>query len=528
MTSKLQPRTSKEVKRRIAETSLTKEKKLKEKKPAYRPLKKENAQALDLKVLKQAMLLDNVEHKILDQQKVLAADIGVKELKIPYTPSIHQLEVHQLLEEHRFGVVVVHRGWGKTWLAANELIRRAWACTAPQGGKFIYVAPEKLQAKKIVWKEVKFFVKDLPHTINEAELVVTFPNGSSIELAGADNPDRLRGQHPHFVVLDEVAQMPRDIWYEAVFPGLRANKGGALFIGTPKGDNLFKELFDHGSQAKGWFSYMKTIFDTNVATADEVEELRLTMPLPKFEQEYLCSFSAAIQGTYYGPIIDDEVRGIVGDVPLDPSSPIITAWDLGTTDSTVIWFVQRDKDNPRIVRLVDYYENSEKDIYHYISVIKNKGYVYDHHIMPHDVTQVSWETGRSRVDLFRQHGLTIKIARKVGIQEGISMAQTLLYMCKFDRLKCKEGLSHLRQYRAKQDRRTGEYLDEPLHDQHSHAADAFRTLATGLKESLSTDRIKNAYAVAAYDYFDPTNSGRSSHDTADDSYNLFDPSGSFK
>ena len=517
MVRKITPTTDK-LSRRIAETSITKEKKPRK---VGRPTSPKKAKELDLKILKQALLLDNIEHKIEEQQRI--HQDGIKELKIPYTPSVHQHEVHGLLNNHRFGVVVVHRGWGKTWLAANELIRRAWACQAPQGGKFIYVAPEKLQAKKIVWKELKFFCKDLPHTANEAELTITFPNSSSIELAGADNPDRLRGQHPHFVVLDEVAQMPRDIWYEAVYPGLRANQGGALFIGTPKGDNLFKELFEHGKKSKGWFSYMKTIFDTSVATKEEIEDLRLTMPLPKFEQEYLCSFSAAIQGTYFGPIIDDAGRGIVADVPIDPSVPLITAWDLGTTDSTVIWFIQKDKHDNRIIRIVDYYENKEKDIYHYISVIKSKGYSYDHHILPHDVTQVSWETGRTRLDLLRQHGLTIKIARKVGIQEGISMAQTLLYTCRFDAVKCKEGLSHLRQYRAKQDRRTGEYLEDPVHDQHSHAADAFRVLATGLKDNISTDKLKNAYAMTAYDYFDPANSGRLPNDQADYEYDMFNP-----
>ena len=501
------------------------------KKKVGRPTSAKKAQEIDLLTLKQSVLLDNVEELVKEKHRAEMENIeGVKELIIPYTPSSHQQEVHGILESpnKRFGVVVVHRGWGKTWLAANELIRRAWACPAAQGGKFIYVAPEKLQAKKIVWRELKFFVKDLPHTANEAELTITFPNNSSVELAGADNPDRLRGQHPHFVVLDEVAQMPRDVWYEAIFPSLRANKGGALFIGTPKGDNLFKELFEHAGLAanKSWFAYKKTIFDTDVASKEEINELRATMPLPKFEQEYLCSFDAAIQGTYFGPIIDDSGRNIVGDVPWDPSAPVITAWDLGTTDSTVIWFVQRDKHDSKLLRVVDYYENSQKDIFHYINIVKSKKFTYDHHIMPHDVTQVSWETGRTRLDLLRQHGMTIRVAKKVGIKEGISMAQTLLYTCRFDDTLCKEGLSHLRQYRAKQDKRTGEYLDEPLHDAHSHAADAFRTLACGLKDSHGLDKHRNAYAVADYDYFNPAYSGRTNdNEKADDEYDIFNPVG---
>lgn len=483
-----------------------------------RPLGKKKREELDLLSLKQAVLLDNVEELIKDKQM----SEGVKELVIPYTPSVHQQEVHALIDKYRFGVVVVHRGWGKTWLAANELIRRAWTCTAPQGGKFIYVAPEKLQAKKIVWKEIKFFVKDMPHTINEAELTVTFPNGSTVELAGADNPDRLRGQHPHFVVLDEVAQMPRDTWYEAVYPSLRANKGGALFIGTPKGDNLFRELYDLAEDARGWFNYKKTIYDTTVATPTEIEDLIATMPPPKFEQEYLCSFEAAVQGTFFGNIIDDSSKNLVGIVPYDPTQPVITAWDLGTTDSTAIWFAQRDPRDPKLLRIIDFYENSEKDVFHYITEIKKRPYIYDYHIMPHDVTQVSWESKRTRLDIFKQHSMKIAVAKKAAISEGISMAQALMYTCRFDSDKCFLGLSHLRQYKAKHNRITGELTSEPVHDKHSHAADAFRTLAVGLKNITPRDFIRNAYAESEYDYFSPSTAGKGPRHGQDD-FDVFNP-----
>ena len=495
-----------------------------------RPKSKKSIEQIDLLALKQSILLDDVEGKVREKHaKEMEAD-GTKEIVVPYTPSKHQKEVHELISQYRFGVVVVHRGWGKTWLAANELIRRAWTCPAPQGGKFIYVAPEKLQAKKIVWKEIKFFVQDLPHTVNEAELTITFPNGSSVELAGADNPDRLRGQHPHFVVLDEVAQMPRDTWYEAVYPSLRANKGGALFIGTPKGDNLFRELYDLAGENEKWFNYRKTIYDTTVATKEEIEDLISTMPGPKFEQEYLCSFEAAIQGTFFGPIIDDPKKNLVGIVPFDPSQPVITSWDLGTTDSTAIWFVQRDNKDSKLLRVIDFYENKEQDVFHYISEIKKRPYIYDHHIMPHDVTHVSWETKRTRLDIFKQHGMKVVVAKKAPISEGIAMAQAMLYTCRFDADKCYSGLSHLRQYRAKQNKLTGEFLEDPVHDMHSHAADAFRTLAVGLKNLPSQDYSKVGYAESSYDYFSPSTSGRSPYDNqaAQNSYDIFDPTNGFK
>lgn len=486
-----------------------------------RPTSKKRQEQVDLLALKQHLLLDSTESLIKEKHAKEMASQGVKEIRIPYTPSRHQQEVHDLIAQYRFGVVVVHRGWGKTWLAANELIRRAWTCQAPQGGKFIYVAPEKLQAKKIVWKEIKFFVQDLPHTVNEAELTITFPNGSSVELAGADNPDRLRGQHPHFVVLDEVAQMPRDTWYEAVYPALRANKGGALFIGTPKGDNLFRELYDMAGDNPKWFNYKKSIYDTTVATEEEIKDLIATMPSAKFDQEYMCSFEAAIQGTFYGPILDDPEKALIGTIPYDPAQPVITAWDLGTTDSTAIWFVQRDPRDSRLLRIIDFYENKEQDIFHYIAEIKNRRYIYDYHILPHDVTHVSWETKRTRLDIFKQQGMKVIVAKKAPITEGISMAQALMYTCRFDQDKCALGLSHLRQYRAKQNKISGEFTEDPVHDIHSHAADAFRTLAVGYKASMSQLHIQNAYANSSYDYFSPSTAGRPRH--AQNSYDIFNP-----
>lgn len=405
-----------------------------------------------------------------------------------------------------------------TWLAINELIKRAWSCDLPQGGKYIYVAPEKLQAKKIAWKELKYFLKDVPCNINETNLMITLPNNSTIELEGADNPDRIRGQHPHFVVLDEVAQMPRDTWYEAVFPALRAHNGGALFIGTPKGDNLFRELFDQAHNKTSWFAIKKTIYDTNVSTLEQINEIKDSMPPSKFEQEYMCCFEAASQGTFYSHLFDRQDKQLVGEVPYNPALPVITAWDLGTTDMTSIWFAQVDGSGT--TRLIDYYENTMHDIHHYIQLVRNKPYVYDYHILPHDVTHVSWESGRSRLAIFKSHNMNIRVAKKYPIEEGISIAQTFLYTCKFDEMNCAIGVNHLKQYRAKQNRITGEFTSEPVHDVHSNAADAFRMLAIGIKNNIVESNYRNSYADSSYDWLNPSHT---EHDVNNDalSYDIF-------
>lgn len=411
-----------------------------------------------------------------------------------------------------------------TWLAINELIRRAWECRARQGGKFIYIAPEKLQAKKIAWREIKYFLRNIPHTINETELIITLPNMATIELAGADNPDRIRGVHPHFVVMDEVAQMPRDTWYEAVFPALRANNGGALFIGTPKGDNLFRELFDQAGGKHSWFAIKKTIYDTNVATKAQIKEIKESMPQSKFDQEYMCSFEASVQGTYYSDLLEEVSKGIVTDVPWDPTIPVITGWDLGTTDKTIIWFAQKDIHSNNVTRIIDYYENKQEDIFHYINLVQSKPYVYDYHVLPHDVSHVSWETNRSRLSIFKQHGMKVRVAKKLTQQEGISITQAFLYTCRIDASKCQAGIDHLKQYRAKQNKITGEFLDEPFHDSvgHSDAADALRTLAVGIHRGNDMGRLGQSYAISSYDYFNPNMAGRDQEHITSENYDIFE------
>ena len=125
-----------------------------QKKKVASPTRKTKTAKEKLLKLKQEVLLDNVE-ELLEQQE--QKKMGIKELTVPYTPSQRQLDIHNLMSENRYGVVVVHRSFGKTWIAINELIKRAWECTKLEGGKFMYVAPEKLQAKNIAWNLLKFF-----------------------------------------------------------------------------------------------------------------------------------------------------------------------------------------------------------------------------------------------------------------------------------------------------------------------------------------------------------------------------------
>lgn len=211
----------------------------------------------------------------------------------PYQPHEYQRLVHEAMSRHRFGVLVCHRRWGKTFLAVNALIHSALTCPLSQG-RYGYIAPFYKQAKQAAWDYFKQYTSMIPSVVyNESELRIDLPNGSRIRLYGADRPDSLRGIYLDGVVLDEVADMRPQVWGEVVRPLLADRKGWALFIGTPKGVNLLHDLYMKGKSSRSWFSMTFRVDETKLIPDSELESARADMSDKQYAQEFLCDFSAS-------------------------------------------------------------------------------------------------------------------------------------------------------------------------------------------------------------------------------------------
>lgn len=217
-----------------------------------------------------------------------------------YTFKPRDWQKHCLEHLKRFSVVAVHRRAGKTILAvAGLLLPKALTMS---NAVFAYVCPQLKQAKRIAWKPLKEacmqLTKDNPELIEvrESELIIKFWNGCEIQLYGADNPDNIRGTKLAGVVLDEVAQMPSELWSEIVYPALMDSHGFALFIGTPKGVNLFSDLFTRGNDPKfseNWVSFLFTCYETQALSDEEIAEYKRSVSDETFKREMLCDFNAA-------------------------------------------------------------------------------------------------------------------------------------------------------------------------------------------------------------------------------------------
>lgn len=187
----------------------------------------------------------------------------------------------------------------------------------------------------------------------------------------------------------------------------------------------------------------------------------------------------ALDGAIYArELRQAQEEGRIRNVPFDASRPVQTFFDLGWADSTSIWFVQTVNNE---IRFVDYYANNLMPLSHYISILQSKPYIYGTDWLPHDARAKTLATGRSVEELMVAAGRKVQIVPNLSISDGINAARTVFNRCYFDEARCADGLQSLRHYRYDVND-TGEYSVRPLHDFHSHAADAFRYCAVAIEE----------------------------------------------
>ena len=429
-----------------------------------------------------------------------------------YEPRVHQVELHSALK--RFNVIVCHRRFGKTVFAINEMLDQGLRLYAQRGltdrprPRFAYIAPTYGQAKKIAWDYFKAFCSNIPGaTVNEAELRVDISlfgdptNTLRFQLLGAENPASLKGIYLDGAILDEYAEMLPRTWTEAIRPTLSDRKGWAIFIGTPKGRNHFYEIHDYASNADGWFTKIYKSSDTGIIDAKELEEAKRTMPPEVFNQEYECSFEGSTLGSYYGDLMRDCYNGgRIINVPYDPAMPVHTAWDLGIGDEMVVWFYQRVF---KEIHVIDYWEKANNEgLPEAIRMIQSRPYVYGTHFWPHDGGARELTTGKTRQETAEKLGLRpLHVAARLPVEDGIDAVRRTLPRCWFDDEKTKRGRVCLEEYKKKFDEKLGTFLPKPIHDQYSHGADGFRTLAMTLDMEMGSRENLPEYAESDYDPF---------------------------
>jgi phage terminase large subunit len=179
-------------------------------------------------------------------------------------------------------------------------------------------------------------------------------------------------------------------------------------------------------------------------------------------------------------------EGRICPIEIDKGARVHTAWDLGISDSTAIWFIQcvgRER------RLVDYYESSGVGLDHYVDVLHDKrrkyGWAYGDHFFPHDIKVREFTSGKSRLNTLAGLGIEAVVVPQYEELEGINVVRRMLGRTWIDPVRCERGLEALRGYRREYDERLKDWKQSPLHSWESHGADALRYFATGFDDTPS-------------------------------------------
>ena len=222
------------------------------------------------------------------------------EIVIPYTPRpLWRDTIHPALTRYRFAVLVCHRRFGKTVGTVNEMLKKA-ILNERKAPVYAYVAPYRNQAKRVAWEYLKYYTNPIPgRNVNESELYIELPTrharspGARLYIIGADHPDALRGIYLDGVILDEYADIKPELWGGVIRPALADRQGWAVFIGTPKGQNQFYEMYRHAEKSADWYACLYRADETDVIPAEELADMKAQMTDMEIRQELLCDFTAS-------------------------------------------------------------------------------------------------------------------------------------------------------------------------------------------------------------------------------------------
>ena len=399
-----------------------------------------------------------------------------------FTPRPYQIPLMRAIDSGvRRAVSVWHRRAGKDKTILNILTKEAFK----RVGAYYYFLPTYSQGQKIIWngmdREGLPFLSHIPKDLRRrtvgTTMLIELVNGSIIQIVGSDSIDSIVGTNPIGCVFSEYSlQDPRG--WDFIRPILLENGGWALFNFTPRGHNHAYDLYKMAESNPDWFCDRLTISDTGALTEEDVQSERdAGMSEDLIQQEFYCSFDAAIAGAYFAHQLQqarDEGR-ILDRIEIEPDIPVDTWWDLGVSDTTCIWMSQTIG---KEIRIVDFYEESGEGLPHYADMLKSRGYQYGRHVAPHDIEVRELGSGQSRKQIALDLGINFETCPRVGNKlDSIEAARSIFGRVWFGRDKCQRGIDALASYHKAYDDKRQVYQLHPVHDWASHPADAFQTLA---------------------------------------------------
>ena len=370
----------------------------------------------------------------------------------------------------------------------------------------VYFAPTKIQAREIIWN---YFLDDLfplfNCKVNNQLGQMTFERphlGDQIKVSimASKNHDRARGLKLTDVFFDEFQDAPPNALDSSVRPALEDSSGSLALSGTAKGKDHFYERV--AACVKNDIPrYIFPVNTTDVFSPEEIINIRATMDDGEFEREYMCNFTAPLEGAFYhNELAKLETSNTLVGAIFEPQYSNILHVDLGIGKGFVAWLSQAKGSQ---IHLLEYYENFT-DLESLQKEIEADGYDPDVIVLPHDGNRRTLTTNAREVkikDLFAQVWKKCKIIVVSKLGNNMKMVSIANVKKNLHMLRIPSrdevtdvyiGYKKLKEYSRKKDDNTGMFLDQIDKSRGAdHAADALETLflALGVKEGRITKPI---------------------------------------
>ena len=195
-----------------------------------------------------------------------------------------------------------------------------------------YISPTFAQGKK-VFAELTQLLEGtgIIKKANAADLKIESVYGATLKFFSMESPTSIRGNTVSgILVMDEAAFFPtqlstgEDPYYNVIFPIIKARKPKVLVISTPNGrQGMYYDLYLKAfNEEKGYHQLTATIYDDDLITKEEIEELKRGYPPLAFKQEFEVEFldNALTVFPNFSTCFDGHYDGGKCWIGIDPSS----------------------------------------------------------------------------------------------------------------------------------------------------------------------------------------------------------------
>ena len=428
----------------------------------------------------------------------IRAEVPMKLLPLleGYTGGVRDLSI----KRHRYYVMYGGRDSAKSWTAARALILMGMydplrILCAREIQRTIGDSVHRVLADQIAALNAGDY-----YTVQDATIMGR--GGSEFLFAGLRGIDaaKIKSFEGVDIAWVEEAQAVTKKSWEILIPTIRAPESEIWVTFNPDldTDDTYQRFVAH-PPPDAWVQ--KVNWEDNPWFSEVLNGHRLQMERED-PDEYRHVYGGEPRSVVPGAIYAREVMRLIESrryrpMPYDPSLPVHTIWDLGWNDAMTIIMVQ--KPVPSAVSIIGYIEDSFHTYAEYVGELNELKYVWGTDWLPHDGENKDPKDGKSAKMVLEGLNRKVKIIPRSDVESGIKATRMMFPRVYIDDTKlewsgtgyrdCTRLMDCLKRYRRAIPTSTNEPA-QPVHDEYSHGADAFRGLGMIVDQITNDDKPK--------------------------------------